>query len=360
MFARSFGQAFRLTSTKLARQFSSNGRYVPPASHLLHPSLAHPLAREWQGECEIRPRDLMYPIFVNDRTNSVEEVKSLPGQHRYSVDRLDEMIEPLVEKGLRSVLIFGVVQSSCKDNTGSFASDFNSPVHKALEHLSKKYPQLFLATDLCLCPYTNHGHCGVLKGNGMEFDNQHSINRLADIGLSYAQAGAHCIAPSDMMDGRIGAIKNELAKHGFGSRVSVMSYSAKFASAYYGPFRDAACSGAQFGDRSGYQLTVPARHLALRAVERDIAEGADMVMVKPGGPYLDIVREVRDRVNVPVALYQVSGEYAMLYHAAQAGAFSLEEAVMESLVCARRAGTDILITYYTPHVLDWLQKKSKK
>jgi porphobilinogen synthase len=289
-----------------------------------------------------------------DKDGEKVAINALPGQYRWSVDRLEELLDPLVKKGLRSVLLFGVVtDDSVKDPQGSFATSQKNPVVRALKLLRQKYPSLLLVTDVCLCAYTNHGHCGIIKED-MTINNEPSIQRIAEMAVAHAVAGAHVVAPSDMMDGRIGAIKTELKRNQFGSTVSVMSYSAKFASCYYGPFREAAGSGMKFGDRSGYQLPPFSRNLALRAIDRDIEEGADMVMVKPGGPYLDIVRDCKERVNVPIAIYQVSGEYAMLYHAAAAGSFKLDEAVLESLVCMRRAGATILITYFAPLVLDLL------
>jgi porphobilinogen synthase len=212
-----------------------------------------------------------------------------------------------------------------------------------------------LASPKTTRSYTSHGHCGILKPDHC-VDNQASIDRLGQIAAAYADAGAHVIAPSDMMDGRIGAIKAALTARGHGSKVAVMSYAAKFASCFYGPFRDAAHSGMSFGDRSLYQLPPGSRSLALRAVQRDLAEGADFVMVKPGGPYLDICRDVAEISTVPVAVYQVSGEFAMLHHAAAAGAFDLRRAVMECLTGFRRAGVSIIITYFAPTVLKWLSE----
>eukprot|EP00808_Paulinella_micropora_P002876 g63598.t1 len=350
-----------LLSTQTSpRRFLANAVPPVPFPHLLHPGQSHPLLKQWNNGPSIKAHQLMFPIFVSDRTGVKEQIGSLPDHYRWGVDRLDELLDPLVALGLRSVLLFGVISDEKKkDRTASFADKDDSPVPKALRRLRERYPSLLLATDICLCGYTSTGHCCILCENKakqgiLHIENQASIERLAQIALSYAQAGAHMVAPSDMMDGRVGAIKYLLRSAGLESRVPVMSYTAKFASVYYGPFRDAACSGMSFGDRSSYQLGVGSRELALRALARDVAEGADFVMVKPGGPYLDIVRDVRERVNVPVAIYQVSGEYAMLYHAAQAGAFGLKEAVLESLVCAQRAGASIFITYFTPLLLQAL------
>jgi len=303
--------------------------------------------------------NLVYPIFVTDQDGVKEEIKSLPGQFRWGPDKVEEVVGPLVEKGLTSVLLFGVISSKTKkDGRGTFADDDASPVMRTLPKLKSKFPSLYLACDVCLCGYTDHGHCGILQDDGL-IDNTPSITRLAEIARAYARAGAHCVAPSDMMDGRVHAIKQELRKEHLDGQVSVMSYSAKFASCYYGPFREAAASGMAFGDRTKYQLPPASRQLALRAMQRDVEEGADILMVKPGSFYLDLVREAKDRYNLPVAIYQVSGEYAMLYHGAQAGAFSLKDGVMESLLCARRAGANIIISYFTPQVLNWLKGTSE-
>jgi porphobilinogen synthase len=321
-------------------------------NHQLHPGYSHPLLRLWQAEGTIEKHRLVYPMFVTDGSGKKETISAMPGQYRWSVDRLGELLEPLVKKGLNSVLLFGV-SSKGKDPRGSGADREDNPVIQALPWIRKSFPNLLLITDVCLCEYTDHGHCGILRPDG-GIDNAASIDRLAEVATAYARAGAHVVAPSDMMDGRIASIKTALRQTNF-SQVAVMSYAAKVASCFYGPFRDAAQSKPAFGDRQAYQLPPAARGLALRAVERDVEEGADFVMVKPAGPYLDIVRDVKNLVRVPLAAYQVSGEYAMLHHAAAAGAFDLQRAVMESLIGIRRAGADILITYFTPQVLEWLE-----
>jgi len=282
----------------------------------------------------------------------------MPEQYRWGVNKLSEALDIPVKNGLSSVLLFGVIDDEKKkDDTGSSADTDISPVIKAIQKLRTLYPNLLIICDLCLCAYTSHGHCGIVNAD-YTMNNSSSITRLGEVAVSFAKAGAHVIAPSDMMDGRIGAIKEALRANGYGSKVAVMSYAAKFASCYYGPFRDAAHSGMSFGDRSLYQLPPGSRSLALRAVERDIEEGADFVMVKPGGPYLDICRDVVNNSKVPVAVYQVSGEYAMLWHAAAANAFDLKRAVMESLVSFRRAGVTIIISYFAPKVLGWLASEN--
>ncbi|KAJ3129018.1 hypothetical protein HK098_002869 [Nowakowskiella sp. JEL0407] len=357
----------------------------PPfsATSLLHSGYHHPVLRSWQNTegRSITKSSLIYPIFVTDVEGDViEPISTLPGISRYSVGALKEEFKPLVKKGLKTVLIFGVLKNLQKDATGSSADSENSPVIQAVKLFRREFPEVLVACDLCLCAYTDHGHCGVVQADGV-LDNLASIKRLAQVSVSYAQAGCQVIAPSDMMDGRIGAIKASLLEHGLGNRVAVMSYSAKFASAFYGPFRfaniisilisldanrkslfgdvrDAACSAPSLGDRKCYQLPPQSRGLARRATARDIAEGADFIMVKPGYPYLDIVRDLKEAFpDYPMAIYQVSGEYAMIWHAANThNVIDLKSAVMEGLEGALRAGANIFITYFTPYLLDILEK----
>ncbi|XP_054854411.1 delta-aminolevulinic acid dehydratase isoform X2 [Eublepharis macularius] len=266
------------------------------------------------------------------------------------------MLHPLVADGLKCILIFGVPTKATKDEHGSTADAKDTPAIQAIKTIRSKFPELLIACDVCLCPYTSHGHCGILREDGT-LQNEASCQRLAEVALAYAKAGCHIVAPSDMMDGRIHAIKEALISNDLGNKVSVMSYSAKFASCFYGPFRDAALSKPAFGDRRCYQLPPGARGLAVRAVDRDVREGADMLMVKPGMPYLDLVREVKDKHPThPLAVYHVSGEFAMLWHGAQAGAFNLKTAVLEAMTGFRRAGADIIITYYVPQLLQWLKE----
>eukprot|EP01116_Phalansterium_solitarium_P013216 TRINITY_DN3040_c0_g1_i1.p2 TRINITY_DN3040_c0_g1~~TRINITY_DN3040_c0_g1_i1.p2 ORF type:complete len:362 (+),score=108.92 TRINITY_DN3040_c0_g1_i1:77-1087(+) len=331
-----------------------------PFSHQLHSGYHHPLLRSWHEESPLLASQLIYPIFVTDLVDTQTEIKSLPEQYQLSVDRVEAFVAPLVANGLRSVLLFGVLcqHADAKDNEGLCALSDDSPVVRTLRLLKKSFPDLLLLADVCLCAYTSHGHCGVLTPEG-RIDNPKSIERLAQVALAYARAGADVVAPSDMMDGRITAIKSLLHANGFGNSVSVMSYSTKFASCFYGPFRDAAHSAPSFGDRKCYQLPAGGRHLALKASQRDLEEGADFLMVKPAGPYLDLIREVKNFSTVPLCCYHVSGEYAMLWHAANAGAFELRTAVLETLRGMRRAGADIIITYYAPRLLDWLKEPVK-
>jgi len=327
----------------------------------VHSSFGHEVLREINSlDAKVTPANLMLPIFVtNSNPDAVEEIGSLPGVKRYGINEIVNFLTPLVQKGLRTVLLFGVDVKSEKDECASSADALGGPTIRAIQVIKSELPQLLIAADVCLCPFSSTGHCSVFTPEG-KMDNQRSIARLAEIALAYAKAGADVIAPSDMMDGRIGAIKSLLTKHGFGSSVSVLSYSAKFCSSFYGPFRDAAGSAPQFGDRRNYQLPPASQSLAFRCTTRDVAEGADMLMVKPAGAYLDIIAKVKQQhPNHPLAAYQVSGEYAVLYHGAKAGAVDLRRAVMESIIGIRRAGADLVITYYTPQVLQWLDDEEK-
>ena len=241
---------------------------------------------------------------------------------------------------------------SSQDEVGTLADDPEGPVITAIKVLRKAFPSLYIACDVCLCEYTSHGHCGILFEDGT-INNTPSIDRLAEVAVNYAKAGAHCVAPSDMMDGRVKAIKAGLAKAGLAGRTTLMAYSAKFASGLYGPFRDAVDSAPSFGDRRCYQLPVAARGLARRTIIRDVAEGADIIMVKPGLPYLDIVSEARELApNHPIAIYQVSGEFAMLHAGAKAGVYELRRMAEETAVSAVRAGATLMLSYFTPEFLD--------
>jgi len=324
----------------------------------LHGSIHHPVLRALQeSNCTIEPHNIMYPVFVIPEESFNEPIASMPGISRMGIKYLRNHLIPLVEDGLASILLFGVVDSNLKDEQGSYADSKDNPVVKALPLLREWFPKLLIACDVCLCPYTSHGHCGIITTDGI--DNKLSISRLQEIALAYAKAGAHIVAPSDMMDNRVGAIKEILIHNKLDSKVSILSYSAKFASNFYGPFRDAAKSAPAFGDRRCYQLPSGSRGLAIRATERDVTEGADMLMVKPGMPYLDIIRDIKNcHPHHPLYVYQVSGEFAMLYHASQAGAFNLQDAVLESMKAFRRAGADCIITYFAPLLIKILSNRS--
>lgn len=334
--------------------------YEPPAKRILHSGYFNPTLRHWQtSNTEIHPWNLMYPIFIVDDDDAEQPVASLPGVNRYGVNKLEAALKPLILNGLSSVLLFGVPSNMPKDERGSSADAANTPVIVAVKLLRQAFPDLLVACDVCLCAYTTHGHCGILKEDGT-IDNTLSIKRLAEQATAYAKAGAQIIAPSDMMDGRVGAIKASLHDAGLANRVSVLSYAVKFASSFYGPFRDAAKSAPAFGDRKCYQLPPGSSGLAARAADRDVEEGADMLMVKPGLAYLDVVRQTKDRYpHYPLFIYQVSGEYAMLHHGAKAGAFNLRVTLKEVLTSMRRAGADVIISYFTPAILEWIKEENK-
>ena len=297
----------------------------------------------------------MYPLFIIDNPNEEQKIAAMPGVSRFGINKALEHLEELLPLGLSSVLLFAVTDIP-KDDLGSGAMSEDNPVYKAIRMIKDKYKdKLLVAVDVCLCPYTSHGHCGVFDDK-MEINNVKSIELLADMAGKLAEAGADVVAPSDMMDGRVGAIKDKLRHLGLDGKVSVLSYSSKFASSFYGPFREAAHSAPQFGDRKRYQLPLGSRGLAVQAADRDVSQGADMLMVKPGLAYLDLVREIKNRHPYhPMFVYQVSGEYAMLLHGSKAGAFEEKAIITEVMTSMRRAGADVIITYFTPRLLRWMK-----
>ncbi|KAK1771169.1 tetrapyrrole biosynthesis, porphobilinogen synthase [Phialemonium atrogriseum] len=324
-------------------------------SSQLHGGYCHPLARSWQAERQLTKSMLIYPLFVSDQDDEELLIPSLPNQYRRGVNRLIPFLEPLVHKGLRSVILFGVpVRPGVKDALGTAADDPEGPVIRSIRLLRQRFPHLFIVTDVCLCEYTSHGHCGILRDDG-SLNNQLSVDRVSDVAIAYAQAGAHCVAPSDMNDGRIRAIKLKLIEEGMSHRVVLMSYAAKFSGCLYGPFRDAAGSAPSFGDRRCYQLPPGGRGLARRAIVRDINEGADIIMVKPAGQYLDIISDAKELgKDLPIAAYQVSGEFAMVHAGAKAGVFDLKAMAFESTESILRAGATIVVSYFAPEFMDWL------
>jgi porphobilinogen synthase len=299
---------------------------------------------------------LIYPVFITDNPDEETSIPSLPNQKRIGLNRLVPFLTPLVAKGLKSVMLFGVpLHPSAKDTLGTAADDPQGPVISGIRLLRRAFPQLFITCDVCLCEYTSHGHCGILHEDG-SLNNSLSVDRVSDVAIAYAQAGAHCVAPSDMNDGRIRAIKLKLIEAGIAHRIVLMSYSAKFSGCLYGPFRDAAGSIPSFGDRKCYQLPPGGRGLARRAIVRDIAEGADIIMVKPATQYLDIISDAKEiGKDLPIAAYHVSGEYAMIHAAAQAGVFDLKTMAFEATEGVLRAGASIVVSYFTPEFLDWLE-----
>lgn len=298
---------------------------------------------------------LIYPLFITDNPNEVTPIPSLPNQNRLGLNKLVSFLTPLVQKGLRSVILFGVpLAPDAKDALGTAADDPEGPVIKGIQLIRQHFPQLFVVADVCLCEYTSHGHCGILRDDG-SLNNPMSVERISDVAMAYAQAGAHCVAPSDMNDGRIRAIKLKLIEAGLSHQVNLMSYAAKFSGCLYGPFRDAAGSCPSFGDRKCYQLPPGGRGLARRAIARDVQEGADIIMVKPASAYLDIISDAAEIAkDLPIAAYQVSGEYAMIHAGAKAGVFDLKTMAFESTEGILRAGARIVVSYFTPEFLDWL------
>ena len=300
-------------------------------------------------ETNLGVKDLIYPLFVVAGENVREEIPSMPGVYHLSVDNVVELAKKISALGIPAVEIFGLPEY--KDELGSSAWDMNSPVQRAIAAIKKSVPGLVIVGDVCLCQYTTHGHCGKLCGHYV--DNDETLKLLQKVAVSQAEAGADIIAPSDMMDGRIGAIRDALDENNF-INVSIMSYAVKYASGYYAPFRDAADSAPQFGDRKQYQMDCANNREALKEVELDLAEGADIIMIKPALAYLDIVSKVREKINRPVAVYNVSGEYAMVKAAAANGWIDYKRIVVENLTAMKRAGADMIITYHALDFAEWL------
>jgi len=296
--------------------------------------------------------DLVYPMFVVEGEGIKEEITSMPGIFRHSPDRLPSEIEELARLKIPAVLLFGIPQD--KDETGSSAYRPDGVVQQAIRVIRSTAPELIVITDVCLCEYTSHGHCGVIT-NG-QVDNDQTLPLLTKMAISHVEAGADIVAPSDMMDGRVKAIREALDENGL-QHTAILSYAAKYASAFYGPFREAAESAPQFGDRRGYQMDPANVREALREVEQDIAEGADIVMVKPALAYLDVIRQVRNNFNHPLAAYNVSGEYAMVKAASQRGWIDERRVVLETLTAIKRAGADIILTYHARELARWLQEE---
>jgi porphobilinogen synthase len=294
--------------------------------------------------------DLIYPVFVVEGIGLKQEIASMPGIFRFSPDQLPQEMEEVARLNIPAVLLFGIPEH--KDEAGSSAYYPKGVVQQAIQAIKKSVPGLVVVTDVCLCEYTSHGHCGVVA-NGY-VDNDQTLPLLARTALSHVEAGADIVAPSDMMDGRVKAIREALDENGF-QHIPILSYAAKYASAFYGPFREAAESAPQSGDRRAYQMDPPNVREALREVETDIAEGADIIMIKPALAYLDVIREVRNTFNHPLAAYSVSGEYAMVKAAAQQGWLDERQVVLEILTAIKRAGADIIVTYHAKEVARWLQ-----
>jgi porphobilinogen synthase len=305
--------------------------------------------RDLVRETSLDISDVVYPLFVCPGEGVEAPLEGLPGIAQRSVDRLCDEAEEAHRLGVGALLLFGIPEE--KDEAGSGAYDDDGIVQRALRALRARVPRLVLVTDVCLCEYTSHGHCGFVRDG--EVDNDISLELLARAAVSHAEAGADVVAPSDMMDGRVGAIRAALDGDGF-ERVAVLAYSAKYASAFYGPFREVAESAPSFGDRRGYQMDPPNVREALRECELDIAEGADAIMVKPALPYLDVIRAARERFDLPVGAYNVSGEYAMVKAAAARGWLEERRAALECLTAVKRAGADLIVTYWAKDLAGWL------
>jgi porphobilinogen synthase len=302
-------------------------------------------------ETSLSVNDLIYPMFSAEGRGIRKEVSSMPGIYQQSVEYIVEEAQAAHEQGILAVLLFGIPAK--KDAVGSSAYAKSGIIQKTIRALKKEVPGLAVITDVCMCEYTDHGHCGIIRDNDVE--NDATLELLCKAALSHAQAGADMVAPSDMMDGRIGAIRETLDKNGFGN-IPIMSYAVKYASGYYGPFREAAESTPKFGDRRSYQMDSANRLEAIREAQMDVDEGADIIMVKPGLPYLDIVREMRNEFNLPVAVYNVSGEYSMIKAAAKMGWIDEERVTMETMLSFKRAGADLILTYHAVEVAKLLHK----
>lgn len=301
-------------------------------------------------EHRVSVHDCVLPLFITGASNTVHAIGSMRGHAQHSVDRLPAELDALAASQVSSVILFGIPTE--KDATGSQAANPSGPVPRAIAAIKRRAPDIVVMADVCLCEYTTHGHCGVLDADGGTVLNDESLAGLARAAVAYADAGADVIAPSAMMDGQVAAIRDALDRAGH-TDVPIMAYSAKYASAFYGPFRDAAGSTPSFGDRRGYQMDPPNAREALYEVSLDLQEGADIIMVKPAGAYLDIIRQTRDAMDRPLAAYQVSGEYAMIVAAAERGWIDESRAALESLTAIKRAGADIILTYFAKQVAAW-------
>lgn len=311
----------------------------------------NPLVRDMVRETELSKNDLIYPFFVVPGKNVKNPIKSMPGVFQFSVDTLARECKEVEELGIPAIILFGIPEH--KDEKGSEAYDPNGIIQKAIKEIKKEVKNLLVITDVCLCEYTSHGHCGVLKGE--EILNDESVELLVKEALSHVEAGADIVAPSDMMDGRIGAIRNGLDKNGF-EKTLIMSYAAKYASGFYGPFRDAAESAPAFGDRRSHQMDFANADEAMREIEADVDEGADIIMVKPAGHYLDVIYRAKQKFGMPTAAYQVSGEYSMIKAAALNGWIDEERVMLESLTSIKRAGASMILTYFAKDVAMWIDK----
>ena len=307
--------------------------------------------RSMVRETILTPNDFIYPIFVIEGENIKNEISSLPNNYHYSIDRLHEVVKEVEESGVKGVILFGIPEH--KDEIGSEGYSDNGIIQKAIRKIKELSKSIYVITDVCMCEYTSHGHCGIIHNENV--DNDETLDYLCKIALSHVKAGADMVAPSDMMDGRVKAIRDCLDKNGY-VNIPIMSYSAKYCSAFYGPFREAANSAPQFGDRKTYQMDPGNIREAMLEIESDIMEGADIIMVKPALSYLDVIRWAKDKTNMPIAAYSVSGEYAMVKSAAKMGLIDEKRIALEMLLSIKRAGADMIITYYALEAAKWVTR----
>lgn len=306
--------------------------------------------RDMVSDLKIDINSFVYPLFIEEGEKIKTEIPSMQGQYRLSIDNLGQELDELLKLGIKSVLLFGIPKT--KDEIGSGAYDKDGVVQEACRFIKKNYPSILIVTDVCMCEYTTHGHCGLIDKNGVQNDS--SKNLMAKIALSHVAAGADIVAPSDMMDGRVLAIRELLDKNGYYD-IPIISYAVKYSSAYYGPFRDAADSAPAFGDRKAYQMDFRRKSEYIREAIADIDEGADIIMVKPGLPYLDVIKDLKERIHTPIAVYNVSGEYSMIKAASSKGWIDEKSIVLENCYSFLRAGADIIISYHAKDIARWIK-----
>jgi len=344
-------KALKYFSIKLKKDYYNKENKMAEYPNVRLRRLRHnPIVRDMVRETHLRKSDLIYPLFVLPGSGIKNEIKSMPGVYQMSIDVLIEECKEVAALGIPAIILFGI--PSHKDEVGSEAYDDNGIIQQAVRAIKKEVSNLLVITDVCLCEYTSHGHCGLLHGE--EILNDETVELLVKEAISHAKAGADMIAPSDMMDGRVAAIRQGLDENGF-SKIPIMSYAVKYSSGYYGPFRAAADSAPAFGYRRSHQMDEANSDEAIREAESDILEGADIIMVKPAGPYMDIIRRVKDEFNIPIAAYQVSGEYSIIKAGGKLGWIDEQRVMMESLLGIKRAGADIILTYFAKEVAKLLK-----
>lgn len=309
------------------------------------------IIRDLISDVNLTMNDFLYPIFIEEGNNIKKEIEAMPNQFRLSIDKLKEELEDIVNLGIRGVLLFGIPKN--KDEIGSSSFDENGIIQNTVKYIKLNFPNLLVVTDVCMCEYTSHGHCGILCGNNV--DNDSTLEYISKIALSHVQAGSNIVAPSDCMDGHVYAIRNILDKNGY-YNTPIMSYSVKYASCYYSPFRMAADSAPSFGDRKSYQMDFRNSKEYIRKIENDIEEGADIFIIKPALSYLDVIKDVSNNFNIPIAAYNVSGEYSMIKAASKLGFIDEKRAVLENMYALKRAGADIIITYHAKDLSKYLKE----